>query len=517
MNTESITRFYRRIARLLLLSFSIGSLGAADLAEKLQKGLYEEEANQNLNAAIEQYQAIITASDEQRKITATALYRLAECYRKLGKQKEADELRSRLARDFSEQTQFLGGKQAPARDLNPYAAIIRLLDNSPDLLNAPSITNNLSYLQYAAASGNLELLQILLDRGALVDTPNIPPLIIAVRQGHKKAAELLIGAGANVNIKEADDGTMPLNMAAGKGFTSISELLIEKGATLDSRGRNGQTPLHYAAIAGQIQEMQLLLAKGADIDAKTFSGATPLIMSAQTSQPAAILLVNSNAQVNVKDNAGHSALWFSVLHSLRECTSALLAKSADPNIQDRVGTTVLMLAIENGDDTTCELLVKAKADLDIPNVEGYTALHHVIFKQNQRALELLLDAGANPNLKDNRSLTALEYASGASDVDKSGISRQASSTQIDAMKVLLKHGAEIGNAIWIALNHPEALKLLLEAKADPNVKSKEGRTPLDYVNANPGVVKPEVRELLARYGATNSTPISTNSIRLPSR
>jgi ankyrin repeat protein len=520
MNTESITRFYRHIARLLLLSLSIGSLGAADLAERLQKGLFEEEANQNLNAAIEQYQAIITASDEQRKVTATALHRLAECYRKLGKQKEADELRARLARDFSDQAQFLTGKQAPARDLNPYAGIIRLLDNSPDLLNAPSITNSFSYLQYAASSGNLELMQILLDRGALVDTPNtLPPLLLAIRQGHKKAAELLIKAGADVNGKVADGSLMPLGEAAWKGFTSISELLIENGAALNSHDSSGQTPLHYAAGGDHLQEMQLLLSKGADIDAKTFSGKTPLIVSTETSHSAAaILLVNSNAQVNVKDDAGNTALWFAVLHSLRDCNSLLLAKNADPNIQDRTGTTALMLAIDHGDNNTCELLVKAKADLNIADKEGRTALHHAISKQNPRVLELLLGAGADPNLKDNRTFTALDYASGARYVDMSqpGISHQPILIQIDAMRVLLKHGAEIGRAIWIALDHPEALKLLLEAKADPNVKSNEGRTPLDYVTgSNPGGIKPEARELLVRYGATNSTQTSTNSIRLP--
>ncbi len=295
MNTVSITRFFRPIARLLLLSLSVGSLGAADLAERLQKGLFEEEANQNLNAAIEQYQAIITASDEQRKITATALHRLAECYRKLGKQKETDELRARLVRDFSEQTQFLAGIQVPSTGSNPYAAIIRLLDNSPDLLNAPSRTNSFSYLQHAAASGNLELMQILLDRGALVDTPNtLTPLILAIRQGHKKAAELLIKAGADVNGKAADGSMMPLDEAADKGFISISELLIEKGATLNSQDPYGQTPLYYAARQGQLQEMQLLLSKGADIDAKTFAGKTPLIVSAESSHSAAAITARSS-------------------------------------------------------------------------------------------------------------------------------------------------------------------------------------------------------------------------------
>jgi len=126
---------------LVLIALTLSPL-AADLTEKLQKGLFEEEANHNLAAAIEQYQSIITATDEQRKIIATALYRLAECYRKLGKQKEADELYARLFRDFSEQTQFFANKQSPAprtsppaSSLNDFMSSERMAVIQPDLIN----------------------------------------------------------------------------------------------------------------------------------------------------------------------------------------------------------------------------------------------------------------------------------------------------------------------------------------------------------------------------------------------
>ncbi len=76
------------------------------LTEKLQRGLFEEEANRNLDAAIKEYQAVVTQSDEQRKVIATALFRLGECYRKLGKTNEAAAFYQRLVRDFSEQEQL---------------------------------------------------------------------------------------------------------------------------------------------------------------------------------------------------------------------------------------------------------------------------------------------------------------------------------------------------------------------------------------------------------------------------
>ena len=53
---------------------------ADNLSESLQKGLLDEEANHNLDAAIQAYQSVINQYDDQRKIAATAVFRLGECY-----------------------------------------------------------------------------------------------------------------------------------------------------------------------------------------------------------------------------------------------------------------------------------------------------------------------------------------------------------------------------------------------------------------------------------------------------
>ena len=83
---------------------SSGPLRAADeVTTALQKGLFEEEANQNLDAAIKAYQEVLARHDEQRKLAATALFRLGECYRKLGRTNDAVAQYERLLRDFSDQ------------------------------------------------------------------------------------------------------------------------------------------------------------------------------------------------------------------------------------------------------------------------------------------------------------------------------------------------------------------------------------------------------------------------------
>ena len=74
----------------LVTGLASGVSAADNLSEALQKGLLEEEANHDLNAAIQAYQSVIDQFGDQRKIAATAVFRLGECYRKQGKTNEAN-------------------------------------------------------------------------------------------------------------------------------------------------------------------------------------------------------------------------------------------------------------------------------------------------------------------------------------------------------------------------------------------------------------------------------------------
>src|SRR5580765_1622397 len=94
----------------LLLTIALLSLGAPlfaatnDPTALLQKALFEEEANHNIPAAIQAYQSLVNNLDENRKLAATAIFRLGECYRKQGKTNEAAAQYERITRDFSDQT-----------------------------------------------------------------------------------------------------------------------------------------------------------------------------------------------------------------------------------------------------------------------------------------------------------------------------------------------------------------------------------------------------------------------------
>jgi tetratricopeptide (TPR) repeat protein len=73
-------------------------------ADQLKKAIVQEETGQNPEKAIQAYQAIVAQYDEDRKVAATALYRLAETFRKAGMRAEAQAAYQRVVREFSDQT-----------------------------------------------------------------------------------------------------------------------------------------------------------------------------------------------------------------------------------------------------------------------------------------------------------------------------------------------------------------------------------------------------------------------------
>lgn len=68
-----------------------------------EQGLYEEEANHQLEAAIANYRVAVGYLITNRQMLATAVFRLGECYRKEGKLNEARMQYRRILREFPEQ------------------------------------------------------------------------------------------------------------------------------------------------------------------------------------------------------------------------------------------------------------------------------------------------------------------------------------------------------------------------------------------------------------------------------
>ncbi|KAK0627410.1 ankyrin repeat-containing domain protein, partial [Immersiella caudata] len=71
-----------------------------------------------------------------------------------------------------------------------------------------------------------------------------------------------------------------LHVFAHAGEVSMVRLLLERGAEVDARDRNGSTPLHWASWAGKLDTARELLMSGADINALDKLSRSPLFGAA---------------------------------------------------------------------------------------------------------------------------------------------------------------------------------------------------------------------------------------------
>lgn len=269
------------------------------------------------------------------------------------------------------------------------------------------------------------------------------PLMYAAAYGSIGAMKMLLAAGADVNAKNAFDATALMWCA---NDLAKVRLLVEKGANVNARSKQGRTPLIIAAAHdGNFEVVKLLVEKGADI-----SGGRQSRSTTAASEP---------------DHSGFPPSKKGVSSPLTEAADAndtataryLIAKGADVNARSEIGDTPLILSAGNGNVEVMKLLLARGADvnavdssesLQVKNgpiaLGSFTPLLYAASYGGYDAVKVLLDAGAKVNVQDVRGMTPLMLA--------------------------------------IATDRPDVrvVRLLIERGADVNTKSNVGETAADW-------------------------------------
>ncbi len=98
----------------------------------------------------------------------------------------------------------------------------------------------------------------------------------ASANGDLSAIKNALENGSDLNALDPQFGIPPLGWAAINGQTAVVKLLLEKGANINNRHRDGSTALHSAAFLGHVETVKLLLEKGADINIRKDDGMRPI-------------------------------------------------------------------------------------------------------------------------------------------------------------------------------------------------------------------------------------------------
>lgn len=154
------------------------------------------------------------------------------------------------------------------------------------------------------------------------------PLHIAIRWGHNDAILLLLKNGADAN-KTNRFGSAPLHMYPS---VDIAKQLIEHGAIIDIKDRDGETPLLVNTY--KFDMVKLLIDNGTDINIRSYGGRTPLHAVISNNNDIAKLLIDNGADMK-------GALHLAVKREQRAIIKLLLSKGANINELDNSGHTPL--------------------------------------------------------------------------------------------------------------------------------------------------------------------------------
>jgi ankyrin repeat protein len=218
-------------------------------------------------------------------------------------------------------------------------------------------------LTAAAYDGNRDIVSMLLDAGAHVNSSSGWALQIAAGRGHLPVLELLLAMDADVNActndkrfpqgtalqaavetgkldivtlllsKRADPNlgsgpyVCPLLAAARKAEGPILEQLINSGAKVNVNGHTGltSTPLNLAAVNLPVKFVKMLLEAGADVNHADVNGDTALILAAAGGNYESVkCLLAHGASVRAISNTGRNVLQAAVESGERECIDELI-------------------------------------------------------------------------------------------------------------------------------------------------------------------------------------------------
>jgi len=274
----------------------------------------------------------------------------------------------------------------------------------------------LTPLMVAAIAGNDATVQLLLDRGANINTrcpDGNTALLMSVRYNNHSTAHLLCERGADINARDRY-GNTALHCAASTGQKSIVQLLLDLGVDIESPNANESTALMAAATNGNEAIVNLLRERGADINARTKAGNTVLHGAASTGQRSTVqLLLDLGVDVNCRGQYEATALITAAANGNDSIVHVLLDRGADIDTQNSSGFTALFSAAENGEDSTVQLLLDRGAKIDIKNKYGLTPLLLAAGKGKNSTVQLLLERGADMNARTNDTKTALDLARSA--------------------------------------------------------------------------------------------------------
>ncbi len=382
-------------------------------------------------------------------------------------------------------------------DANRVKSVLAGSDALLEFIDAPWFAFDAPAIVFAAASGNRELIKVLLDAGADIDvksswwaggTSALQHAAGSMLSYNRELAEYLIEQGATIDA----------HAAAGLDMSeTLATLIRENRGVVNVPGSDGMSPLHFAATP---RIAELLLENGADINLRDRDHyGTPAQWTMRRRPEVCRYLLEQGAEADVvlycamgdveraKTEFQEHPERLKLRINLKSAKGYVIPTLESPQVQEvpgghvyayQVGPTMplLEIALQSKQMAIVDLLIDLGYEINLRDwymlvgqgperfdtlVKGFiakgwdinasqkhrrgmwTPLHWVAQRGLTNGVACLLANGADPNATDDKGQTPLHF------IARKGVGKNQAA-------LLIAHGA------------------------DPNARDDAGQTPLDY-------------------------------------
>ena len=382
-------------------------------------------------------------------------------------------------------------------DANRVKSVLAGSDALLEFIDAPWFAFDAPAIVFAAASGNRELIKVLLDAGADIDvksswwaggTSALQHAVGSMLSYNRELAEYLIEQGATIDA----------HAAAGLDMSeTLATLIRENRGVVNVPGSDGMSPLHFAATP---RIAELLLENGADINLRDRDhNGTPAQWTMRRRPEVCRYLLEQGAEADVvlycamgdveraKAEFQEHPERLKLRINLKSAKGYVIPTLESPQVQEvpgghvyayQVGPTMplLEIALQSKQMAIVDLLIDLGYEINLRDwymlvgqgperfdtlVKGFiakgwdinasqkhrrglwTPLHWVAQRGLTNGVACLLANGAAPNATDDKGQTPLHF------IARKGVGKNQAA-------LLIAHGA------------------------DPNARDDAGQTPLDY-------------------------------------